>query len=400
MSLEHETEVNQEANLRFANMLKNSVDMLNDTSVVNDEEMMVYLCDSIYRGMENHKAIYVVSDEEKNIYTSRLFDIKESDVSEYGSSDEWYTEYFESGDKHYMQITNPIESAGKTLYVLTVSDISSVYIERVELLSRYRIIVVTVFILLALGMYILTRSFEKNIRISEEMKQIEVASKRQEEFSASFAHECKTPLTSIIGYSDILRTMDLSEDEQKESIEYIFEQGKRLERLTKQMMMLSNLSEGEIANNNVEVTVLIDNVLKVENEQMKKKNIEFTVSTEKGTILGESDLYQSMLTNILDNARKACEENGKIEFTGKSKGNYYEITVVDNGCGMNGETIKKMTEPFYMADKARTRREGGAGLGMAIVGKIAKIFGVEVEVQSVLGEGTTIALLIPKSREV
>jgi signal transduction histidine kinase len=194
--------------------------------------------------------------------------------------------------------------------------------------------------------------------------------------------------------------MDLTEHEQKESAEVIFEQGKRLERLAQQMMVLSNLREGEITNQPVDVTTLIQNALIPVSAQMQKKNIQVTVSIESGTMRGERDLYHSLMTNILDNARKACETNDEINLTGKSRGAFYDLTVADNGCRMSPETVKKMTEPFYMADKARTRREGGAGLGMSIVGKIVTVFNIRLDVQSTLGEGTTIQLLIPTSQEV
>lgn len=399
MALEKENEINQTANLRFAMMLKNTVDMLNDNSTVNDKELMAYLCDSIYRGMENQEVIYAVFDDKKELYVSRLSNIKTGDRSNYSSLTDLYTEYYTNGDRNYMQITNQIEFSNGPIYIRTVLDISDIYVERDLLLSRYKLIVVVVFIVLALGLYFVTSSFEKNIRISEEMKQLKIISKRQEEFSASFAHECKTPLTSIIGYSELLRTMDLNEKERKKSAEYIYEQGKRLERLTKQMMMLANLHEGDVSNEVIDVKGLIDDVLKVGSSQIQRKNIQVVVSIESGAIIGERDLYQSMLTNILDNARKACDENGKIEINGKERGKYYEITVIDNGCGMSLETVKKVTQPFYMANKARSRQEGGTGLGMAIAQKIADSFGVKLEIQSKLEKGTTITLLIPKAKE-
>jgi signal transduction histidine kinase len=400
MSLAREKEINETANLRFAIMLKNTIDMLDDSSTVNDEELIGYLCDGIYRGMENHTVIYLAFDDEKKLYESRLSVNKAGDVSVYSSIEDLYTEYFSIGDRRYMQITNRIDYLDKPVYIRTVLDISDIYVERDQLLGRYRLIVIAVFIFLGLGLYFFTRIFEKNIRLSEKMNQLEAASKQQEEFSASFAHECKTPLTSIIGYSDMLRSMDLTEHEQKESAEVIFEQGKRLERLAQQMMVLSNLREGEITNQPVDVTTLIQNALIPVSAQMQKKNIQVTVSIESGTMRGERDLYHSLMTNILDNARKACETNGEINLTGKSRGAFYELTVADNGCGMSPETVKKMTEPFYMADKARTRREGGAGLGMSIVGKIVTVFNIRLDVQSTLGEGTTIQLLIPTSQEV
>ena len=176
-------------------------------------------------------------------------------------------------------------------------------------------------------------------------------------------------------------------------------EGKRLERLTKQMMLLSNLRDEKMTKESINVKELLNKVLKSVERKMEENKIVFNISLEEGTLIGEEDLYQSMLINILDNARKAVSQNGEISLIGKNNFEVYEIAIVDNGCGMNEETIEKMTQPFYMADKARTRKEGGAGLGMAIVNQIAKRSNVKMQVKSTLGHGTRIILKIPRTKE-
>ncbi|SHH43500.1 sensor histidine kinase [Clostridium grantii] len=399
MAFNRELENVQNANIQFSNALSTSIEMLEAESIVDNSVVLNYVSDNIYKSMNNHAVTYIVSNYPDTLYTSRLIDINTNRKVDYSSEDNWYIEHFKTGEKHYIQVTNRLEISGDTLYVKTVMDIAEIYSERDAQVSGYRIVIFAIFILFAVGLYLLIKGFEKNIRIAERLTQIELASRRQEEFSASFAHECRTPLTSIIGYSDMLRSTDLSEEEQKESAEYIFSEGKRLERLTKQMMLLSNIRDEKITKESIDVKKLLNKVLKSVERKMEENKIVFNISVEEGTLIGAEDLYQSMLINILDNARKAVSQNGEISLIGKNNFEVYEIAIVDNGCGMNEETIEKMTQPFYMADKARTRKEGGAGLGMAIVNQIAKRSNVKMQVKSTLGHGTRIILKIPRTKE-
>lgn len=117
---------------------------------------------------------------------------------------------------------------------------------------------------------------------------------------------------------------------------------------------------------------------------------------KRGTILGDSDLLLSLLGNLVDNARKACKEGGQIILNGqKQDAGMYQVTVRDNGCGIPEQELGKITEAFYMVDKSRARREGGAGLGMAICERIVRLHHAEWTIASTLGEGTEITLIFP-----
>lgn len=112
-------------------------------------------------------------------------------------------------------------------------------------------------------------------------------------------------------------------------------------------------------------------------------------------IWGDRDLLLSLLYNLLDNAVKAVEEGGFILMKGSKRTQGYEIKVVDNGRGIPQEEIARITEAFYMVDKSRSRKEGGAGIGMALCQKIITLHQGELKIDSKLGEGTVMRLYFP-----
>ena len=101
------------------------------------------------------------------------------------------------------------------------------------------------------------------------------------------------------------------------------------------------------------------------------------------------DLMISLLTNLVDNAVKASENGSEIIMEAKED----RITVRDSGCGIPEDEISRVTEAFYMVDKARSRKAGGCGLGLALCGKIAELHGAELEITSKEGEGTEVSII-------
>lgn len=232
-------------------------------------------------------------------------------------------------------------------------------------------------------------------QLEENIRQLEEDARRQEEFTGAFSHELKTPLTSIIGYADMLRSMELSEEEIFLSADYIFNQGKRLERLALKMMELSYIDKQEIAFQRVDVNFLANQIKAMTERMLQAKRVELTVRVEEGTIFGDPDLLLSLFSNLIDNARKACDEGGGITLEGHRLEEGYRFCLKDNGHGMPEEEIYKITEPFYMVDKSRARKEGGAGMGMSLCQKIIQLHHAEWNIRSRIGEGTEIRIRFP-----
>lgn len=244
---------------------------------------------------------------------------------------------------------------------------------------------------------VLTKNFntmadamEKNIR------QLEDAARAKEDFTASFAHELKTPLTAIVGYSDMLRSMELDKKDITEFSNYIFTQGKRLEKLSYTMMDLISIDKKNIEFNSLSMKRLMQKVSETVRPLLKQKKIYYKATVEEAKIQGNSELLISLFTNIIDNSRKAVEENGNILVNGKRNGDTYSLSIADNGCGMEESEIKKITEAFYMIDKSRARKEGGAGIGMALCEKIVNGHKAQWNISSEPGKGTEVTITFTK----
>lgn len=222
-----------------------------------------------------------------------------------------------------------------------------------------------------------------------------------ENFTGAFAHELKTPLTSIIGYSEMMNTMELDPEERRVCAEYIFRQGKRLEALSQKMLMLSGISHQAIEFQAFQVRRLFEEMAQISKVSLQKKNVQLHCKGVDIELYGDFDLAVSLLVNLVDNARKAVEVGGTICVSGhllkdRKRSKSYQISVSDNGCGIPESEVSRITQAFYMVDKSRARREGGAGLGLALCAEIVRVHGWRLGIESTLGEGTTITVIIPK----
>ena len=126
---------------------------------------------------------------------------------------------------------------------------------------------------------------------------------------------------------------------------------------------------------------------------LAQAGIHLTVCAAAAQIPIEPDLMETVVLNLLDNARKAVDEGGRItlEGTAEADGGYC-IQVTDNGKGIPAGELARITEPFYMVDKSRARSQGGAGLGLALCQRIVLLHGGSMEFQSTEGQGTQVTV--------
>ena len=235
--------------------------------------------------------------------------------------------------------------------------------------------------------------------ISEKIDELKSQAKKQEDFTASFAHELKTPLTSIIGYADMLRSTPMTEEETMEAANYIFQQGKRLESLSFKLLELIVTDKQQYQFRMISVERLVNEALRLTREKREERKIALHLGLEEGEIFGERDLLLSVLVNLLDNSRKAVRTGGRIQILGRNYGKTYELCISDNGCGMDAGESQRVTEAFYMIDKSRARREGGAGLGMTLCSRILALHHVRWKIFSKPGKGTVIVIRFHCERE-
>ena len=235
--------------------------------------------------------------------------------------------------------------------------------------------------------------------IEDNISELHFSMEKQEQFMGSFAHELKTPMTSIIGYADLLRSQNMSEDETNEAANYIFSEGKRLESLSLKLLDLLVVKNQETILTPTDPSLAIQNVINVMKPELAKEHITLKSSCRKGCCMMDIDLFQSLIINIIDNARKAIDDNGLIHVAGTVRDDNYVIIIKDNGRGMPPEEITRISEAFYRIDKSRSRAQGGAGLGLAICSKIAEIHQAKIKYKSAVGRGTFVTITLPNIKE-
>ncbi|MBC8570484.1 sensor histidine kinase [Zongyangia hominis] len=224
--------------------------------------------------------------------------------------------------------------------------------------------------------------------VEARIHQLDDALRQRDDFISAFSHEIKTPMTSIIGYADILRTAAVDKEKQLRYASLIYQEGKRLEELSRKLMELMALTEKR----SVLVPIQAEGMLLRLKRRMDAAwdGVQVQVEADTVPVMADGALLECLLANLLHNARKSEPRDAVVYLTGKRFGPRYRITVEDRGCGIPPDELARITEPFYMVDKSRSRAQGGAGLGLYLGERIARIHGTALHFESAPGEGTRV----------
>jgi len=231
--------------------------------------------------------------------------------------------------------------------------------------------------------------------VEEHVKDLEDMVERQDQFVADFSHEMKTPMTAIIGYADMLRSQELTKENQITASSYIFNEGRRLETMSQKLFDLIYTKQNRIVKTDFFTKQLMTQVAESVTPGLNAKNITLDFSYDNVKLNGDIDLLKSSFINLIDNARKASPEGKTIRFTGRTSDSGYLITVQDFGIGIDEKHLSRITDAFYMVDKSRSRTEGGAGLGLSLASMIFSKHDANLSIKSKLNEGTTITVTFP-----
>ena len=232
--------------------------------------------------------------------------------------------------------------------------------------------------------------------LEDNINQLEDEIQAREDFVAAFAHELKTPLTSIIGSADALRSRRLDEEKQFMSANYIYTEGKRLEAMSFRLLDIMVTRRGEVEFTMVSAESLF---LYLYDMYVINKSMKIYFNYDDGMVRAEANLIKSVLMNLLDNAFKASEADGLIEVYGHLMKGGYRFEVKDHGVGIPKEELHKITKAFYMVDKSRSRSRNGAGLGLALCAEILELHKSRLNIRSELGKGTTMSFTLPLWKE-
>ncbi|MCI8592996.1 MAG: HAMP domain-containing histidine kinase [Lachnospiraceae bacterium] len=399
---------------------------------INDENA-ASIAESIWESMGNERNVFRIYNSrrkaiyEKGDYVSGLVDIPlEESESVSQISDE--------NGRYYLEALFYMEYEGNVYYMERNVDVSYIYEDRQRLYGQYRVAILITFCAVAVWALLFAHGLTKPIRdlsrvterfakgdyssrakpkghdevaeligdfnhmadrLEQSMEELRMSARRQEDFTAAFAHELKTPLTSIIGYADMLRMMDMNEEERLTSADYIYQQGKRLERLSHKLLELIGMDKQDVAFRLLDVEELAGALRQMTAKLLEEKRVTLIFRMDPGQVCGDRDLLLSLFGNIIDNARKACREGGHIWVRGKAVPGSYQVIFLDDGVGMPKEELSRVTEAFYMVDKSRARKEGGSGIGLALCGKIVELHQGKWYMDSEPGKGTGVLVVLP-----
>lgn len=227
-------------------------------------------------------------------------------------------------------------------------------------------------------------------QVEEKITQLSDMARQKEDFTANFAHELKTPMTSVIGYADMLYQRDLPREEVKSAAGYILDEGMRLEALSLKLMDLFVMDRQEFLLEMMSVEEMFENLEQGIVPICQKYGVTPHMEIRKGSICADFDLFKTMILNLVDNAVKAGGKD--LWISGKRERDSYRIVIRDNGRGIPKAELGRITEAFYMVDKSRSRKQHGAGLGMALVAKIVQIHGARLEIESDGKTGTAVCV--------
>jgi signal transduction histidine kinase len=219
----------------------------------------------------------------------------------------------------------------------------------------------------------------------------------RQEFISTVSHEIQSPLTSISGFARALQSDDLDREERLRYLGIIEAESTRLSRLSDNLLRLTAL---ESEHPPFEPRCyrldrqLRDIVLSCE-PQWLGKGLEMDVSLEEVPITADEDLLSQVWVNLLNNSIKFTPDGGAIGVCLHRTVHEAVVRISDTGIGIAADDQARIFERFYKADKSRNRRAGGSGLGLAIARKITEMHRGTIQVESRLGEGTTLTVHLP-----
>lgn len=243
---------------------------------------------------------------------------------------------------------------------------------------------------LAMDFNVMAQAVENRVEALKE------EAERRTLFISALTHELKTPMTSIKGNAETLLMTKMNEEEREAALLQIDADCTRVERLSHKLMQLLVLKRSDdIEPKPQSVAELLAMVCDAAKEQLKQRGLALRVENHMQQLKMDKDLLCELLLNLIDNAGKASPRGSVIAL--RARGDI--ISVSDSGHGIPPEELHRLTEPFYMVDKARSRKQGGMGLGLALAQEIARLHGAHLAFESEVGKGTTVKVVFEHEKE-
>lgn len=221
------------------------------------------------------------------------------------------------------------------------------------------------------------------------------------DFVANVSHELRTPLTIIRGYNEALADGTAADGQRQQYHGLIRDEALRLERLIADLLDISRLRAGavEMELETILLQNLVDGVVQLVAKLAQEKSLALETHLVEGLhVRGDGDRLTQLLLILIDNALRHTEQGAVSLASGRGGDGRVFLRISDTGHGIPAEALPYIWERFYKVDKAHSRDGGGTGLGLAVAKEIMNLHGIDVEVTSVVGEGTSFMLRFPQAK--
>ena len=242
----------------------------------------------------------------------------------------------------------------------------------------------------------LTRSFnEMGEEIEAQMNQLQKESKTKQQLVDDLAHEMRTPLTAIYGYAEYLQKAPYTEEELYDALEYIMSESKRLSHMGQELLTMAIYREDELNAEEIQTEGLAKDISALMAGVLQDKRLKLVKKVKQVSFEGDRAMLTCLLRNLIENAARASESGKRIWLTMEQKEEHVRFVVKDEGIGMEPHELEKITDAFYRVDKARSRSNGGAGIGLNLCDLIVKKHAGTLSFESEPGKGTSVTVLFP-----
>lgn len=234
--------------------------------------------------------------------------------------------------------------------------------------------------------------------IREQHENILKSSLIRQEFTANVSHELKTPLTSISGYAELIETGMASDEDVIRFAKGIHKSSNRLLTLINDIIRLSELdgTEEEVTFEKVNLYLLACTCVDMLQPSAEKHQVTLSLFGKDCYVWANRQMMEEVLYNLCDNAIRYNNEGGRVNISIRDLEEKVQLVIADTGIGIPKEAQERVFERFYRVDKSRSKSTGGTGLGLAIVKHIIAKLNAKITMESEVGEGTTVMVVLPK----
>jgi PAS domain S-box-containing protein len=241
----------------------------------------------------------------------------------------------------------------------------------------------------------------KNIELEAQTQKTVEASDTLKKFLATFSHELRSPLNSIVGFSELLAAdmKGLSEESVHDFVKNINASGRHLQQIINDILDLSKIEAGKMDLHlaSYPVAYFQESIQRLLGAAIAEKGIrlDFLFSSEFDEIVVDQTRFKQILVNVVSNAIKFSTLHGKVTISSERVGNDIQFSVVDEGIGINREEISGLFKPFRQATQGKGMNRQGMGLGLAITRELVRLHGGRIWIESEVGKGTRVSFTIP-----